>query len=122
MAGSISGVLINPRGQDHDFILFQGSTVAFGIVWGGSVPIDVTGYDAELTVRDGVGGTLITQFTTGNGRVSIGSTDGAINFSMTSTDSGALVAGDYIYELRVTDDLSNENQVMSGRFTIKAEL
>ncbi len=118
MSGSASGVIFTKRGNNHDMLLFKGASVGFSLVWGGSTPIDVTGFSAILTIRN-LDGTTLTTFTTGNSRVTIGTTNGIIGFSMTSTDSDALAAGQYTYEIEVTNAAAFKMSVISGKCEIR---
>lgn len=120
MAGSISGVTFNPRGADIDIQLMRGSTVSFGMIWGGSnSPIDVTGFSANLQVRAAASdASPAFEFKVANSRVTIGSTDGLITFSMTAADSAALTLGNYVYALEVVDSTGKNILVMSGKLKV----
>jgi len=120
MVGTVSGVIITPRGADHDFKLIRGATVSFGLVWGGQAdPIDVTGFTAALQVRAvATDASPAFEFKNANSRVTIGSTNGLITFSMTAADSAALTLGDYVYALEVIDASGNNIAVMSGKFKV----
>lgn len=126
MAGSTSGVLFTKRGDDVDMKMFQGATINFTLTWGGGTPIDVTGYDARMQIRPSASddGTPIAEFTVGNGRVTIGDSDGLITFSMTDADSDDLVPGEYVYDIEVLDDAGTPNvhRAMSGCCEIVAEV
>lgn len=120
MVGTISGIIINKRGADHDIALIKGATVNFSIIWGGKTPVDVTGFSAKIQVRNNPSDTdPVFEFTVANGRVNIGDTDGLISFEMPSAQSDLLTAGNYYYIMEVTDDQSNSHPVMSGRFRVK---
>lgn len=120
MTGTASGVIFTKRVSNHDMILFKGKTVGFSLTWGGATPEDVTGFSAELIVKNLDGSTYAAAgFNTGNSRVAIGTTNGLISFSMTSTDSAALTAGQYTYEINVTDTDSTKMLVMSGKCEIR---
>lgn len=120
MSGSISGVKFNPRGEDIDIQLFRGATVSFGMIWGGSsAPIDVTGFTANLQVRSlPSDASPAFEFKIANSRVTIGTTNGLITFSMTAADSAALTLGNYVYALEVVDATGKNIQVMSGKLKV----
>lgn len=118
MAGTASGVIFTKRGNNHDMELFKGKTVGFSLIWGGGSPINVAGYSASLTIKN-PDGTTLTTFTTGNGRVTIGTTDGNISFNMSATDSAALTAITGTYEIEVVDADMNEMLAASGKCEIK---
>lgn len=120
MVGTISGVVFNQRGNDIDIQLVRGATVSFGLIWGGQAsPIDVTGFTANLQVRAAPGdASPAFEFKNANSRVTIGSTDGLITFSMTAADSAALTLGNYVYALEVVDATSKNILVMSGKLKV----
>lgn len=120
MVGTASGVIFNKRGADFDCQLVRGATVDFELIWGGqSSPINVAGFDARLQVREvATDVSPAFEFTTGNGRVTIGGSSGTINFSMTDTDSAALTLGNYVYVLEVEDASGNNIPVMSGKLKV----
>ena len=120
MVGTVSGVIITPRGADHDIQLVRGATVSFALVWGGqNDPLDVTGFTANLQVRAAAtDASPAFEFKNANSRVTIGTTDGLITFSMTATDSAALTLGDYVYALEIIDATSKNIPVMSGKFKV----
>jgi hypothetical protein len=120
MVGTISGVTFNQRGVDYDIQLVRGATVSFGLVWGGqNSPIDVTGFTANLQVKVNASDASPSfEFKNANSRVTIGSTDGLITFSMTAADSAALTLGNYVYALEVVDATGKNIQVMSGKLKV----
>lgn len=123
MAGTTSGVKFSQRGDDHDLTLYQGKTVNFSLIWGGSDPIDITGYDARMDIRSSASEAAAeAEFNVGNGRVTVGTTDGLIRVTMSATDSAELTAGDYVYDIEVIDDSGNVFLGLSGRCEIVAEV
>ena len=120
MVGTTSGVLFTQRGADFDIQLIRGASVSFGMIWGGaSTPLDVTGFTANLQVRETANDVSPAfEFKNANSRVTIGSTDGLITFSMTATDSAALTLGNYVYALEIVDAASQNIQVMSGKLKV----
>lgn len=123
MAGTVSGVSFTANGSDHDMVLYQGKTVAFSLTWGGASPIDVTGYDARMQIRASKSSSsAIAEFTVANSRVSVGTTNGLISFSMTAADSAALSAGNYVYDIEVIDTSNAVLLAMSGACKIVGEV
>lgn len=120
MVGTVSGVVFTKRGKDVDVELVRGATVSFGLVWGGqSSPINVTGFTANLQVKaKATDASAACEFKNANSRVTVGSSDGLITFSMTAADSAALTLGDYVYALEIIDASSKNIAVMSGKFKV----
>ncbi len=123
MAGTTSGVQISKNGDDVDIVLYQGKTINFEIIWGGSSPINVTGFTAKMQARESASATTIAaEFSTSNGRIAVGTTNGKFTISMTAADSAALKAFVGIYDFEITNPSGNVYQVMSGKFKIEPEV
>ncbi len=121
MVGTTSGVLMEISGDDLDIILLQGKTVSFTVTWGGSAPIDITGYTARMKARKDPTDDVGIDFTIANGRITMGTTNGLITISMTATDTAALALFDGYYDLELITPAGAVYQVMSGRFRIVGE-
>jgi hypothetical protein len=107
---------------EHLLELHQGKTLSFTIVWGGATPIDVTGFGAKMEIRKTHStASAHASFTTGNSRVTIGTTDGQITFTMSAADSANLTPGRYVYDIEVTDGSSVVHMVARGYCDIIAE-
>lgn len=123
MAGTTSGVSISKNGDDVDIIIYQGKTVNFEIIWGGSAPIDVTGFSAKLQARQAASSSaILAEFSNANSRISVGGADGKFTISMSATDSANLKPCVGIYDFEITDVGGNVYLVMSGKFQISAEV
>ena len=112
------------KGDMASLKLLQGKTLESSIIWGGSTPINVTGFSARLTVRADYNSTAaIADFTVANGRVTVGTTDGKFSFSMSATDSSALPAPfTGVYEIEVTDAAGKVYRAVYGAATIEPEV
>lgn len=123
MAGTTSGVSIAKNGGDIDIVLYQGKTINFEVIWGGSTPIDVTGFSAQMQARVSAAATeLLADFSSDNSRISVGGADGKFTISMSATDSAALKACVGVYDFEITDVAGNVHLVMSGKFKISPEV
>lgn len=119
MVGSTSGVIFEQNGDNIDMTILQGKTINFTVIWGGGTPINVTGFDAKMQLRKSVSDEEpVVEFSVSNSRVTIGTTNGQINFSMTAADSAALEPSQGVYDIEVTDASGNVYQVQSGRYNI----
>jgi len=122
MAGTTSGVNIVQNGADVDITLYQGKTVNFNVIWGGSSPINVTGYSARMQVRECVASTTaIISLTNGSG-ITVGTTDGKFTFSISATTTAAYSAMNGVYDFEIVDGSGNVYLVMSGLFIITPEV
>lgn len=122
MAGTTSGVLFESNGSDIDMTLYQGKTVNFTLTWGGSSPINITGYTARMQLRESFNATAkIAEFTTENGRISVGGANGIFTFSMTATDTAALPAVSGVYDIEIING-SSVYLAQSGKFMIAPEV
>lgn len=126
MASSISGINFTlTEDDDLDATIFQGCDIEFALqeTDDDDEPVDVSGYDAKMTLRRQANDNeIVAEFTVGNGRVSIGSTDGLIQFVMTAVDSAALPAGKGVYEIRFTNADGKTWQPQGGKYTITREI
>lgn len=123
MAGTTSGISISKNGDDVDIVLYQGKTVSFEIIWGGSAPINVSGFSAKMQARESAAATTaLAEFSTSNGRISVGGANGKFTISMTAADSAALKAFVGIYDFEITNPSGNVYQVMSGKFKVEPEV
>lgn len=120
MVGTVSGITVTKRGADFDMQLVRGATISFGIIWGGeSNPVNVTGFTANLQVKTKASdASPAFEFKNANSRVTVGSTDGLITFSMTASDSAALTLGDYVYAMEIIDASNKNILVMSGKLKV----
>lgn len=126
MASSESGInFVLSEDDDLDATIYQGCDLYFSLTMQDEdgEARDVSGWDASLTLRKRAGDTeYVAQFTVANSRVTIGSTDGKIEFTMTEEDSAALEACDGVYDIRVKDADGFRWQAQSGKFKITREI
>lgn len=111
-------------GNQADLTLLQGKTIHLPLIWGGETPIDVTGYQAIMQVRQSPQSPeTITEFTAENGRVTIGGVDGSIALTMSAEDSANLKAPfSGVYELEIITDTGVVHRGMYGNLIIEAEV
>ena len=106
----------------YNITVYKGTTFQLSPTWKvDNLPVDLTGYTADMQVRD-VSNNLITELSTGNGRITISAALGTINLTLTATQTNALAAGNYNYALNLTDSASNVYQILQGAFIINASV
>ncbi len=119
------GIEFEVQGGNHvDIIAYQGKTISIPFIFGGENPIDVTGYDAKLHIREEFSSsTSVAEFTTANGRVTIGSSDGLITFAMSATDSASLPSElNGVYEAEIISDTGVVYAGLYGKFRVRPEV
>ena len=104
----------------YNMKVYQGSTFSLAPQWkiDGNY-VNVTGYTANMVVRNSpTSSTSIITLSSSNGRITVGTTDGKFTLSITATDTTALAAGQYVYDLEVTAPDSTVTRLLEGGFTV----
>ena len=103
---------------------YQGATLdkTFTFTQNGTA-IDWTGYTAKLTVRQyvNVNDTAVLTLQTGGSGITTLTNDGKIIIQATATQTGAITAGNYVYDLEVTSG-ATVYRVLQGRFTVDGQV
>ncbi len=120
MSGTTAGVEFSITGEDTHMRIFRGKTLHFDIIWGGSSPIDSTGYHALLQIRN-LKGDLVLEMSTDNGKVSAGGEDGKFTFTGSETDTRAIITTGK-WELELTAPNGDIYRVLSGIVTPVEEI
>lgn len=103
----------------------QGATFSRTITWKDSRKqvIVLTNYTARMQVRSEVtASTVLISLTTENGRISIDAPLGQVHLTITATDTSALPAGKYVYDLELVSPTGVVNRIVEGNFLVKAEV
>ena len=103
----------------------QGATFSRAITWQDSqaVPVNLTGYTARMQVRDEVdSASAALSLTTENSRISLGGTAGTITLLVSATDTAAVAAGEYIYDLELVSGAGTVTRLIQGCFTVDGEV
>jgi len=87
-----------------------------------NVPINWTGYTGKLQVRRYINtsDTAVLTLTTGSG-ITAGANDGKVIFTVTAAQTGAIPAGNYVYDLELTSG-SYVVRFLQGRFTVDGQV
>jgi hypothetical protein len=106
-----------------NLIIDQGATwnITFTYKNSDGSPINLTGYTAALQLRtsyDAASAAL--SLTSGSGIV-LGGTAGTIAVTATATQTGALTAGEYVYDLEITSS-SVVTRLVQGRITVTPQV
>lgn len=86
-------------------------------------PVDLNGYTARMSIKDRVGGTLLTTLTTENGGIAINNTTKTITLTISAVDSAALVPRlGAAYELEMVSAGGVVTMLLRGELDIVAEV
>jgi hypothetical protein len=81
--------------------------------------VNVTGYSANMVVRNSPNSpAAIVTLTSNNGRIVIGGENGRFTLQLTAGETGALAAGQYVYDLEVTDTTGKVFRLLEGGFIV----
>ena len=106
----------------YNITVYKGTTFQLSPTWKvDNLPVDLTGYSAAMQVRD-VSNNLITEISTANGRATIDGALGTVNLTLTATQTAALTAGNYNYDLNLTSPGSVVYKILQGAFIINASV
>ena len=106
----------------YNISVYKGTTFQLSPTWKvDNLPVDLTGYTADMQVRD-VSNSLITELSTGNGRAVINAALGTVALTLTATQTAALAAGNYNYALNLTDSAGNVYQILQGAFIVNTSV
>jgi tRNA threonylcarbamoyladenosine modification (KEOPS) complex Pcc1 subunit len=108
----------------YNLTVYKGTTFELKPVWKiGGTPVDLSGYTADMQVRYASDTSSIIELSTSNGRITIDSAYGRINLSISATDSAALAAGSYNYDLNLTNTVDGTvYKILEGAFVVKASI
>jgi len=106
----------------YNISVYQGTTFTLAPVWKiDNLPVDLTGYSADMQVRD-VSNNLITELSTANGRAVISTGLGKTTFTLTANETAALAAGTYTYAFNLTSPSNYVYQILNGGFVINTSV
>jgi hypothetical protein len=77
----------------------------------GTDPVDLTDHSFTASVREKIQSSTAYNFTVTVTDVA----EGLIRMSMTDTETGAIPAGDYVYDLVMLDDLGLKTRLLEGQ-------
>lgn len=104
----------------YNIAVVNGTTFQLSPVWKvDNLPVDLTGYTADMQVRD-VSNNLIVELSTANTKIVIAPALGQINLTLTATQTSVanLPAGNYTYALNLTSSGGIVYQILTGNFIV----
>lgn len=109
----------------YNIVATQGSAFERIILWKdpANKPIKLGGYRARLQIRPSVASeTVVAEFTTENGHIELGATDGSITLTATSQQTAAIPADKYVYDLELISSSDYVYRLVQGNFAVKAQV
>jgi len=107
----------------YDFVFDQGTTISRRLVWKrNGIPVDLTGWNARMEIKDKVGGTMLFRLDPDNGRLALGGEDGSIDIHITADESSAWPWKLGVYDIEVIDDNGNVGRLLQGKVKISQEV
>jgi hypothetical protein len=109
----------------HDLQIAQGATYSQVINWKtGSTPtfVNTTGFSARMQLRTSYSAASASlELTTANSRISL-TNAGVITLSLTATETAALAAGRYVYDLEMVSSGGQVTRLLEGVVTVSPEV
>lgn len=106
----------------YDFKVWQGDSWCPKLIYPSvsGVPVSFSGYTARMEIRTTLSGALIKTLITGSG-ITLPST-GGVSLYMLATETAAIVAGDYVYDLQLTSPAGIVKTYCRGLFTVTKDV
>jgi hypothetical protein len=111
----------------YDITIYQGTTYSRTFAFrqaNGTTPIDLTGYEARMQIRESVDSeTVLLELTTepANGRLTINGAAGTVAALVSATDTSAIAWTEGVYDLELVDGL-NVSRPLYGKVRVSPEV
>lgn len=110
----------------YDMTVYQGATFNRVFTWQVGTPaanVNLTGYTARMQLRSNPAATTsVLELTTTNGRISLGGSAGTVTLALTPTETAALPADQYAYDLELIAGNGEVTRLLEGFVTVDAEV
>lgn len=80
-------------------------------------PIDLTGFTADMQIRDRIGGTILDSFDETTG-ITLGTVDGSITLNIDGTATGGYTWATGVYDLVLTSPTGEKIRLVEGTITM----
>jgi hypothetical protein len=110
---------------NYHIVMDQGATFNRLFTYNDSndIPVNLTGYTARMQIREEVdSSTAALSLTTENGRIALGGTAGTVTLTVSATDTAAVTAGEYVYDIELVSGSGTVIRFLQGCFTVDAEV
>jgi hypothetical protein len=109
----------------HDLTIPAGATYSQTLNWKTGSPaafVNTTGFTARMQLRTSYSAASASlELTTANGRISL-TNAGVITLSLTATETAALAAGRYVYDLEMVSSGGQVTRLLEGVVTVSPEV
>jgi hypothetical protein len=109
----------------HDLTIPAGATYSQTLNWKTGSPaafVNTTNFTARMQLRTSYSAaTASLELTTANGRISL-TNAGVITLSLTATETAALAAGRYVYDLEMVSSGGQVTRLLEGVVTVSPEV
>lgn len=107
----------------YNINVYQGTTFTLAPVWKiDNLPVNLTGYTADMQVRVAPDQPIIVELSTSNGRAVITGALGKITLTLTAAQTAALAEGVYQYDLNLTAPNTTVTKILTGNFVVQASV
>jgi hypothetical protein len=107
--------------------MYQGATFDYNLVWNttegtATTPVDLTNWSARMQVRTSYDANEpVLSLTAGTG-ITLGGTAGSILIEATATQTAAISAGQYVYDLEMVSPASAVTRLVEGTLICDPEV
>lgn len=107
-----------------DLCIQQGATFSRLIRWkADGANVNLSGFSARMQIRPtAASATTTLSLTTENGRIALGGTAGTITLTISATDTAAITAGRYVYDLELVSAGGIVTRLLQGIVTVSANV
>lgn len=109
----------------YDILADQGATLNRALFLKNSAkrPVSLTGYIGRMHIRDYVDSSVILEtLTTENDGLTIDAAAGRVDIFLRPSDTAALDAKDYVYDIELESEEGDVTRIVSGKLTVRAEI
>lgn len=104
----------------YNINVYKGTTFSLAPAWKiDNLPVNITGYTADMQVRATADSAIIVELSTSNGRAVISGALGQTTLKLTATETAALAAGNYFYDLNLTSPSAVVTKILQGSFVVE---
>ena len=103
----------------YNITVYKGTTFQLSPVWKvDNLPVNLTGYTADMQVRQFTDSAILVELSTTNGRIVITPALGQVALTLTAAQTAALTSGNYQYDLNLTSPDGIVYKILQGAFVI----